>query len=92
MLMDFNSKLQYQEFHLTIPEENFKELRIVLIPQTLEKSTDRVKILGKFGTERFPTSRENDFESIHLWNGGQGVFLNKAQLSSNRKLSLVVEA
>ena len=53
--MDFNSKYQYQEFHLNILEEKFTELRIVLIPKTLEVSTDRVKILGRFGTERFPT-------------------------------------
>lgn len=39
-----------------------------------------------------PTDSFHDFESIHLWNGGQGIFLMKSQIRESKKISLLIEA
>lgn len=63
----FSNKEQKQIYHLELEDKPFKELRIIIRPQTRRHPFDKVKMYGKFGSSSSPTATDYDFKSFPLW-------------------------
>jgi hypothetical protein len=57
----------------------FKELRVLIKPETRRYPFDKVKIYGSFGKDSNSTSQNNDFESFPLWEDAEGVYLFRSR-------------
>lgn len=57
----FNDKNKAQIYHMDLTNEEFKEVRIVLVPETRRVSGDNIKIYGNYGFEKEPTVEQHDF-------------------------------
>ena len=63
----FSEKEQRQVYHLELKGKEFKELKIIIKPETRRYPFDKVKMYGKFGNESYPSSTDYDFKSFPLW-------------------------
>jgi hypothetical protein len=71
----FSKVEQKQIYHLELEGENFKELRIVIKPETRRFAFDRVKLYGTFGKDSLPSAQNYDFKSFPLWEDAEGIYL-----------------
>ena len=66
-------------YHLELEGQEFKELRVLIKPETRRYPFDKVKMCGSFGKDSNPTSQNNDFESFPLWEDAEGVYLFRSR-------------
>lgn len=76
----FSENEQKQIYHLELEGQEFKELRILIKPETRRYPFDKVKMYGTFGKDSNPSSQNFDFQSFPLWEDAEGVYLFRSEV------------
>jgi hypothetical protein len=64
---------------LDLEDKDFQELRIVLTAKDVLVSNSPIHLLANYGRTA-PTVNQYDLKGVHLWDGGQGIFIRISEL------------
>lgn len=76
----FSKTDKRQIYHLELEGQEFKELRIVIKPETRRFAFDKIKMYGTYGKDSLPSADKHDFKSVYLWEDAEGIYLYRHEI------------
>jgi hypothetical protein len=79
LVLNFEESAYAKLFSLDVSKAEFEQLQIILMAETFLTATSPIRMFANFG-KKPPTPNEHQMTGIHLWNDGQGIFIDKGDL------------
>lgn len=79
LVLNFEDSAYAKLFSLDVSKEDYEQLQLILQAETFLTATSPVRLFANFG-KKPPTPSEHQMSGIHLWNDGQGIFIDKADM------------
>jgi hypothetical protein len=86
----FSKADKRQIYHLELQGQEFKELRIVIKPETRRFAFDKIKMYGTYGKDSLPSADKHDFKSVYLWEDAEGIYLTRSEIK-DLSMNLILE-
>jgi hypothetical protein len=77
-------------FLVDFSKVEFTQAQVILQAETFLEASSPILLVANFGKKKPPTIKEHDIGSVHLWNDGLGIFIDKASMKENILTVLVV--
>jgi hypothetical protein len=86
----FSKSDKRQIYHLELEGKKFKELRLVVKPETRRYAFDKVKMYLTFGKDSHPSAEKHDVKSSYLWEDAEGIYLSRKEIK-DLSMNIILE-
>jgi hypothetical protein len=90
IVLDFQESAYAKLFVVDFSKFEFKQAQVILEAETFLEATSPIHLVASFGRKTPPTLEKYEIGSVHLWNDGLGIFLEKDEMKEMVITILVV--